>query len=175
MSARETWDGARRRTLRGLAALLVAAALLPAASPGAAKAESPKAETPQAKTLAIRTHKGGVVPFTVTVARTQAELETGLMNRTSLAADAGMLFDFGFTQSVAMWMKDTLIPLDMLFIRADGTIAGIAARRVPESLDVIPSPGPVRAVLEINGGAAERLGIATGDRVEFPLFHAKAK
>ena len=81
-----------------------------------------------------------------------------------------MLFDYGRTQPVAMWMKNTLVPLDILFIAADGRVVNIAADAVPESLTSIPSAGPVRAVLEINAGTAARLGIKPGDRVIHPIF-----
>lgn len=90
----------------------------------------------------------------------------GLMNRKELAADSGMIFDFENNGVVVMWMKNTLIPLDMLFITAEGRISGIARNAVPLSLERIAAPGPVRYVLEIKGGVAERLGIRPGDRVE---------
>jgi len=120
--------------------------------------------------LAIRTADGHVRDFTVEVASSEEQRETGLMDRPSMPLDHGMLFDFGADRAVAMWMKDTLIPLDMLFIDRTGRVAGIAARTVPMSEAIIASPGPVRAVLEINGGTAERLHIAVGDRVEHPFF-----
>ncbi|MDR3435706.1 DUF192 domain-containing protein [Telmatospirillum sp.] len=122
--------------------------------------------------LTIETEDGRSVPFSVEVARTTEELGRGLMNRSSLPADAGMLFDFGSDHPVSMWMKNTLIPLDMLFITNDGKIAGIAARTVPQSLEVIASPGSVRAVLELNGGTADRVKIKVGDRVSvgLPIF-----
>ena len=120
--------------------------------------------------LAIRTADGHVRDFTVEVASSEEQRETGLMDRPSMPLDHGMLFDFGADRAVAMWMKDTLIPLDMLFIDRAGKIVGIRMRAVPQSKEIIGSPGPVRAVLEVNGGTAERLGIAVGDRVEFPLF-----
>ncbi|MEE8394039.1 MAG: DUF192 domain-containing protein, partial [Rhodospirillales bacterium] len=85
----------------------------------------------------------------------------------------GMLFDFKKTQPVAMWMKNTLISLDMLFIAADGRIVGIARHTVPMSLKTIFSPAPVRGVLEIGAGISEKLGIGTGDRVIHPVFGGK--
>ena len=108
--------------------------------------------------------------FSVEVATSHDQLAQGLMFRRTLAPDAGMLFDFGQPQNVTMWMKNTLIPLDMVFIAADGAILGIAERTVPQSLAVIASPGPVRAVLELNGGTADRLGLHAGDRVRHSLF-----
>ena len=106
--------------------------------------------------------------FTVEVAATPGQQETGLMFRRSLAGDRGMIFPYDPPQDVAFWMKNTLIPLDMVFIRADGTIARIAANTVPESLEPVPSGEPVAAVLEIRGGRAAELGIREGDRVDCP-------
>jgi uncharacterized protein len=108
--------------------------------------------------------------FSVEIAQTPQEQEQGLMFRRSLPADAGMLFDFGTTQPAEFWMKNTLIPLDMLFIAADGTIADIHERAVPLSEATIYSKVPVRAVLELNGGTVARLGIHLGDVVHHPIF-----
>jgi uncharacterized membrane protein (UPF0127 family) len=119
--------------------------------------------------LTIATAKGKVT-FTVEVMRTDEERARGLMNRAYLPADRGMLFDFKQPQIASMWMKNTLIPLDMLFIRTDGTIANIAENTEPHSLRTISAIEPVLGVLELNGGTAARLGIAPGDRVEHPLF-----
>ena len=108
--------------------------------------------------------------FNIEVADTDERRALGLMYRTSLPADAGMLFDFQRDQDVAMWMRNTRIPLDMLFIDRAGKIVNIAQRAVPFSETTIPSAGPVRAVLELNGGTAERLGLKPGDRVIHPMF-----
>jgi uncharacterized membrane protein (UPF0127 family) len=108
--------------------------------------------------------------FTVELAETPAQMQQGLMFRPSLAPDAGMLFDFKGPTVATMWMRNTLIPLDMLFVDANGTIVNIQARAVPESDAVISAAAPVRAVLELNGGTAARLGIAPGDRVLHPIF-----
>ncbi len=108
--------------------------------------------------------------FDIDVARTPAERSRGLMFRKDLAEDYGMLFDFGADAEVTMWMKNTYVPLDMLFIDADGTIHRIAKRTSPFSLEPIPSRGPVKAVLELPGGTAERLGISAGDTVHHKLF-----
>ncbi len=120
--------------------------------------------------LTIATADGRQLAFHVELADTDEQRATGLMYRSRLAADAGMLFDFKRDLPVAMWMKNTFIPLDILFITADGRIAGIVQRTVPQSLATIASPGHVRAVLEVNGGTVERLGIAVDDRVHHPMF-----
>ena len=108
--------------------------------------------------------------FTVEIADTDQLRARGLMFRQRLPADRGMLFDFGKPRPAAMWMKNTYISLDMLFIRADGTIAYIAENTKPGSLDVIGISEPVMAVLELAGGTAKRLGIRAGDTVYHRLF-----
>ena len=117
---------------------------------------------------------GGPRRCTVEVATTPAQLEQGLMFRRSLAPDAGMIFDFGAPETPAMWMKNTLIPLDMLFVDQQGRIVGVHERAVPESLETIAAPAPARAVIELNGGTAARLGIRPGDRVLFPSIFRNA-
>lgn len=119
--------------------------------------------------LIIRTATGQHA-FSVELAETPERRANGLMHRKSLPAGSGMLFDFGTVAPVTMWMKNTLIPLDMLFVREDGSIAAIAERTVPESHTLIESPEPVLAVFEINGGSAARLGIHAGDKLLHPLF-----
>jgi uncharacterized membrane protein (UPF0127 family) len=113
---------------------------------------------------------GGRHNFAVEVATTPAQMEQGLMFRRSLAPDSGMIFDFKTPSMATMWMKNTLIPLDMLFVDAQGRIVNIHERAVPGSLDMIAAAAPVRAVVELNGGTAARLGIRPGDRVLFPIF-----
>ena len=108
--------------------------------------------------------------FEVEVASDPASQRRGLMYRRDLAPSAGMLFDFHTDEALSFWMKDTLLPLDMLFIRSDGTISTIVADTVPYSTKPIPSTEPVRAVLEINGGRARELGIRAGDIVHAPIF-----
>ncbi|MEE8445563.1 MAG: DUF192 domain-containing protein [Alphaproteobacteria bacterium] len=109
--------------------------------------------------------------FDVELALNPDQRARGLMYRRKMAGDAGMLFDFGARpQRATMWMKNTFIPLDMLFIAGDGRIESIVERTVPHSLAVVSSRGPVRAVLELNGGTVARLGIVPGDRVEHPIF-----
>lgn len=106
--------------------------------------------------------------FTVEVAHTPEQQATGLMNRQSVAPDRGMIFPYDPPQDVGFWMKNTLVPLDMIFIRADGTIARIEANTVPLSLELVAAGEPVAAVLELAGGRAAELGIRAGDRVEWP-------
>lgn len=122
------------------------------------------------ETLAIATQGGQKQSFRVEVARNDADRAQGLMYRRSMPADQGMLFDFGRVEPVSMWMQNTYLSLDMLFIRPDGTIARIAADTEPLSIRTIPSGEPVLAVLELNAGMAAKLGIKPGDRVEHPIF-----
>jgi len=117
--------------------------------------------------LTITTARG-MREFTVELARTEAEQAQGLMFRTDVPKGTGMLFPMSPPREASFWMKNTLIPLDMIFIRPDGTIARIAARTVPESLALVDSGEPVVAVLELAGGAAAAQGIEAGDRVRWP-------
>lgn len=107
----------------------------------------------------------GPVEFSVELALTPADRSTGLMNRQSMPETHGMLFRFERTRQVLMWMKNTPLPLDMVFINEEGVVAGIAADTTPFSEAIIPSPGPVRYVLELNAGTAARTGIRAGDKV----------
>ena len=113
---------------------------------------------------------GRDLKFEVELALDDEHRSHGLMFRKKLGPYEGMLFDFFQEMPVAFWMKNTLIPLDMLFIAADGTIKHIRANAVPQTTDPIPSNYPVRAVLEINGGSAALLGIKPGDKVKHPIF-----
>lgn len=106
----------------------------------------------------------------VEIADTPSMRERGLMFRHRLAEDRGMLFLYESVQPVAMWMKNTYIPLDMIFVRADGTIANVVADTVPHSLDTIQSGEPVLAVLEVAAGGAERLGIGPGTVIRHSFF-----
>jgi uncharacterized membrane protein (UPF0127 family) len=143
---------------------LLLAALLPALAGFGARAEAAEFQP-----LEIVT-KSGVIPFTVEIAQTNEERQKGLMFRRELPDGKGMLFDFSPEQNVSMWMKNTLISLDMIFIRADGRILRIAENTPTESEKIIPSGGPVRGVLEVIAGTARRYGIEPGDRVAHPLF-----
>jgi hypothetical protein len=116
--------------------------------------------------------KNGVHAFSVEMAVTEPEREKGLMFRKELPEGNGMLFDFHREQEVGFWMQNTYIPLDMIFIRGDGRILRIAENTEPLSTRIIPSNGPVRAVLEVIGGTARKFGIAPGDRVASTIFKA---
>jgi uncharacterized protein len=148
-----------RRLTGGVTAVLVAGWL--AAAPTARGAEQ--------QTLEIAS-KSGVHVFAVELATTDEERQRGLMFRRSLPESYGMLFDFKRDQDVSMWMKNTFVSLDMIFIRSDGRIQRIAENTEPQSERIIPSGGPVRAVLEVVGGTAKKLGIEAGDRVAAPAL-----
>ena len=139
-----------------LFSLLLLAAWAPLVAHAAARASELTIET-----------ANGPHRFSVEWATTDAERERGLMFRKSMAADHGMMFDFGDEEPVAFWMKNTPLSLDMLFIADDGTVKRIAHRAKPYSLDVIPSGAAVRYVFEIVGGTADKLGIQPGAKVVF--------
>jgi len=115
----------------------------------------------------------GVHVFAVEVVSNDADRAKGLMFRKELPEGQGMLFDFQRDQEIAMWMRNTYIPLDMIFIAGDGRIRRIAENTEPMSEKIIPSGGPVRGVLEVIGGTARKLGIAPGDRVAHPMFSGR--
>jgi len=149
-------------SFRPLAAMLAALFLLaaPALSQGA-------------REKLVIASGGGSHAFRVEIADEPIERARGLMYRRSMADDEGMLFDFGQEQPESFWMRNTLISLDMLFITANGTVESIAKRTTPLSEKSIPSKGPVRFVLEINGGLSDRLGIKPGDTVEGPAIETR--
>ena len=134
-----------------------------------AATESTASDSRSDSTLIIAT-RNAEHRFTIELARTPAEMERGLMFRDRLAPDHGMLFLYEEDRAVSFWMKNTLIPLDLIFADATGRIVQIAERAVPMSTALISSDGPVRAVLEVNGGTADRLDIAVGDRLVHPAF-----
>jgi hypothetical protein len=113
---------------------------------------------------------GGPQKFKIELALSDAQMEQGLMFRRNLAPAAGMLFDFKSPTPVTMWMKNTLIPLDMLFLDEHGRIIDIHERAVPLSTDIIAGKAPARYVIELNGGTAARLGIKPGDQVTSPYI-----
>ncbi len=144
---------------RLLVLALLCAALSMAAPPGTAFGQSPAVS----QLTVVSGEKE--YRFWVEIADTPEDRERGLMFRYELAADAGMLFLFDETAEVAFWMRNTYIPLDLLFIAEDGSIVNIAERVVPRSLTLLPSAGPVRSVLEVRGGTVARLGIRPGDQI----------
>ncbi len=161
----------RGRDRRTLAAFLGALALLAVGAVAPAPAQQPDARPDFAEgTLDIATEEGARHRFTVEIADDDAERAYGLMFVRRLAPDRGMLFDYGYEQRVSMWMKNTYVPLDMLFVERDGTIESIVERAAPHTRTPRRSKGRVRAVLELKGGTADRLGIESGDRVLHPLF-----
>jgi hypothetical protein len=129
----------------------------------------PAAQAASFQPLEIVT-KSGVHVFSVEMATTEQEKETGLMYRKELADGKGMLFDFSPEQEVSMWMKNTYVSLDMIFIRADGRILRIAENTEPLSTRIIPSRGLAKGVLEVVAGTAQKYGIQPGDQIGHPLF-----
>jgi uncharacterized membrane protein (UPF0127 family) len=117
--------------------------------------------------------KSGVQVFSVEMATTEEEKQTGLMHRKELPDGKGMLFDFSPEQQISMWMKNTYISLDMIFIRADGRILRIAENTEPLSTKIISSGGLAKGVLEVIAGTAQKYGIQPGDRVAHPLFNKR--
>lgn len=154
-------------TLHKLA--LALALLAPLATGAQEEPTRPQPELPEEK-LVIVTKDGKQHDFQVEVARTPEQQQVGEMFRTKVPEGQGMLFDWGVVRQSDMWMRNTLVPLDMLFIGPHGTIRHIAEDTVPYSEAVISSGGPVRATLEVAGGTAKRLGIVVGDKVLSPAF-----
>ncbi len=159
--------------MRPLARLLIALVLfaVPAVAPAAAAQGQ---EDPRTR-VTVETASGARHAFKVELAITPEQQMRGLMYRESLPAGAGMLFLYDTPTNASFWMRNTLIPLDIIFIGADGRIVNIHANARPLDETQIPSKGPVTGVLEINGGLAGRLGIRAGDRVLHPAFPAAAK
>lgn len=154
---------------RAILAALVAGAALAVPMIAAHAQTGPQPELPKEK-LVIVTHDGKEHVFNVEMALTLDQQTVGLMNRPTVPADGGMLFDWGAPRESQMWMRNTVASLDMLFINADGTIRSITEHTVPQSLAIIDSHGPVRATLELAAGTAERLGILVGDTVRQRIF-----
>ena len=144
------------------AVLAACGARTPAAQPVENTAQSSLQQIPLTVRSGRTSHR-----FTVEVAETRRDQAQGLMYRRALEPNRGMLFIYNPPQQVAFWMKNTLIPLDMIFIRADGEIVKIQPDTVPLSLEPVSSGEPILAVLEIPGGRSAELGIKAGDRVEW--------
>ena len=153
------WRRLSRRFVVGLPLVLAA---------GAVRGQDSELSYPRSSLVIVA--GGRDLKFDVELALDDLHRAHGLMYRKQLGPYQGMLFDFFQEMPVSFWMKNTLIPLDMLFIAGDGTIKHIQANAVPLSTDPIPSQYPVRAVLEINGGSAALLGIKPGDKVKHPIF-----
>jgi hypothetical protein len=155
-----------RRRLALLATLVVTPSLPSHGQPGVNQPQPRLATEP----LVIETTRGAAHRFTVEMAINPEHQMIGLMFRPEVAPDEGMLFDWGTPRESAMWMRNTITSLDMVFIRADGRIHRIAERTVPLSLATIESRGPVRATLELAAGTAARLDIRPGDLVRQRIF-----
>jgi uncharacterized membrane protein (UPF0127 family) len=147
----------------------VAVTFLNANSPGFAE---PTVAPQQSglETLEIVT-AGGAHEFSVEVMRTDQQRERGLMFRRFLPPDRGMLFDFGTERPIMMWMKNTYLPLDMIFIARTGKVVGLAENAEPLSEKIIPSRAPAFGVLEVNAGTIAKIGVKIGDSVRHPLFN----
>jgi uncharacterized protein len=158
---------ARLRTGDRLMMSLVAASVV-----FAAFYTTPAARAASIQPLEIAT-RSGVHVFSVEMATTEEEKTTGLMYRKELPDGKGMLFDFSPEQQISMWMKNTYISLDMIFIRADGRILRIAENTEPLSTRIISSGGLAKGVLEVIAGTAQKYGIQPGDRVAHPLFNKR--
>ncbi|MBM3517853.1 MAG: DUF192 domain-containing protein [Alphaproteobacteria bacterium] len=146
---------------------VIALALVVMTLAATARAESTLTE------LIIET-RSGPARFWVEVAATPGERVLGLMFRSALAPDRGMIFDYGAVHPVAMWMKNTFIPLDIIFVGGDGLITNIVAHALPRSTRTMSSRGAVRAAIELSAGTAGRLGISPGDRVRHAIFATDA-
>ncbi|MGD9740647.1 MAG: DUF192 domain-containing protein [Bauldia sp.] len=150
-----------------LASILAAVLIAPIGAGVLAQPTPAPAAAAEERPAEITIHTvGGDHVFTVEWALTPTERQRGLMYRPEMAADHGMVFDFFVEAPVSFWMANTLIPLDMIFIREDGTVFSIAKNTTPLSLDGVPSGGPVRYVLEVNGGTADLIGLQPGDRID---------
>jgi uncharacterized membrane protein (UPF0127 family) len=154
----------KRRYLLALVAALPFAAMAQEPDP-----TGPQPELPKEK-LVIVTHDGQQHVFNVEMAIKQDQQIVGEMFRTKVPEDGGMLFDWGYAHDSQMWMRNTLVPLDMVFINPDGTIRSIAENTTPRSLAVIDSRGPVRATLEMAAGVTAKLDIRVGDTVKQRIF-----
>lgn len=149
--------------------LLILALFLSIGTLGACKEKAGNADAQDYK-LSVLTQDGKTIDYDVELAITQEQMIKGLMGRTEMKQGTGMLFVFGNDGERAFWMKDTLIPLDIIFVNADGKIHRIHPNAQPGDLTQIFSRGPIRAVFEINGGEAEKQGIKPGDTLRHTAF-----
>ena len=151
----------RRSLLLGLGALLL---------PHAARAQDGPQPPLRKERISIITLRGKTHNFNIEMAIDPREQSIGLMFRPSVAADGGMLFDWGRPRVSQMWMRNTIASLDMIFIGQDGRIRTIVERTIPQSLAIVDSKVPVRATLEVAAGTCQRLEISVGDRVVHSMF-----
>jgi hypothetical protein len=157
----------RARLSAALCALTLAAA---AAAPSLAETSQPASVEQSGLEPLVIVDASGRHVFQVEVMRTQAQLEKGLMFRKFMPSDRGMLFDFKTAQPVMMWMKNTYISLDMIFMSRKGLVTHIARDAEPLSETIIPSDGPAYAVLEVNADVARQIGLKVGDQVQNEIF-----
>ncbi len=170
MRMARSWLGGGAALLMGLAAVLTACSSQARSGDAAPAATAGPSVHPFSGLPVIDlviTHEHRRHRFRVEVARSQAEQEKGLMFRTTMAPDEGMIFPMPGGQPASFWMKNTVIPLDIIFIGSDGRISNIAANAVPYDETPLPSKGAVSGVLELNGGRAAQLGIGPGDMVKW--------
>lgn len=165
MRTRPTEPTHSRLPALALALLLLAGIVLHTAT---ARADRPAGDMP-VETVTVETAQGRF-DFAAEIAETAQQQARGLMYRETLADDAAMLFDFGAAREVRMWMRNTLVSLDMVFIRPDGTVHRVAEHTTPLSERIVPSNGPVSAVLEVRAGTADRIGLEPGDQVHHRIF-----
>ncbi len=131
------------------------------------------AKEPVLETLLITTADGTAVEYKIEIARTERQMQRGLMFRDTLPENQGMLFVYKPERKARMWMKNTILSLDMVFINSDGVIINIAENTTPFSLETIDSGGPVRGVLELNAGQAPKHKFALGDKVTHPMINRR--
>lgn len=166
MSLDQTDISRAERLSKQIRASMLAGLILALFSPGVMHAAAAKSALEPLEILTAT----GVHKFQVEVARTPKERERGLMERRSMPRDQGMMFDFHMEQPVSMWMKNTYIPLDMIFVSQQGRVTGVAENTVPMSETIIPSGPPAYAVIEFNAGVAHDIGLKAGDEVRHSAF-----
>jgi uncharacterized protein len=158
------------KVARHIAAFTVLCAALLMFNTAAGLAEDTPAQPESSLEMLVIETASGPHEFSVEVMRTGLQRERGLMFRRYLPQDRGMLFDFGIERPIMMWMKNTYLPLDMIFIGRTGKVSGIAQDAEPLSQKIIPSGAPAYGVLEVNAGTAARIDLKIGDRVRHPMF-----
>lgn len=162
--------GSTARPVAHVLAARLLALLITAAAFAAGPSSAQRADQAVDGGVAVVETASGAHTFTVELAQTQAQRARGLMHRREMAPDHGMLFDFGADDEVTMWMQNTYISLDMVFLTNEGRVHRIERNTTPLSTKTISSKGPVRSVLELNAGTADRIGLKRGDTVRHTLF-----